>query len=213
MILLVFATKIEARPFIEYHDLTLDSASDAYELFKGKGLSLVVTGMGSLRGTVHLSDVLQERKRRGEQVTEIVNYGVAGCVSDKFSIGDVVEIDKVVKYDPVEFSKPTPDKHFLSSFPDITINMKEHMTAVLATSDHPVFTEEDTRRVAQYAHLVDMEGYGYAFAARHYGVPIRLLKGVSDFTWKESEKAFRDDVKLSLERLLSFHVAHVLEQE
>jgi adenosylhomocysteine nucleosidase len=213
MILLVFATKVEARPFIEYHDLTAHSESDVYELFKGKGISLVVTGMGSLRGALHLSDVLQAKKQQGEQVAEIVNYGVAGCVSEKFSIGDVVEIDKVVKYDPVEFSKPIPDKHFLSSFPDIAINTKGNMTASLATSDHPVFTEEDSRKVARYAHLVDMEGYGYAFTARHYNVPIRLLKGVSDFTWKKSEKAFRDDMKLSLDKLLSFHATHGLGQE
>jgi adenosylhomocysteine nucleosidase len=35
-------------------------------------------------------------------------------------------------------------------------------------------------RLAKRAHLVDMEGYGVAFACREYGVPVRLVKHVSD---------------------------------
>jgi nucleoside phosphorylase len=35
-------------------------------------------------------------------------------------------------------------------------------------------------RLAAQADLVDMEGYAVAYAARSFGVPVRLVKHVSD---------------------------------
>ena len=51
---------------------------------------------------------------------------------------------------------------------------------VLATGD--VFVSDPVVRdgLAQRAHLVDMEGYAVAYAAREAGVPVRLVKHVSD---------------------------------
>jgi adenosylhomocysteine nucleosidase len=51
---------------------------------------------------------------------------------------------------------------------------------VLATGDLFV-TETQTRdRLAERAHLVDMEGYAVAFACQRKDVPVRLVKYVSD---------------------------------
>jgi nucleoside phosphorylase len=50
-----------------------------------------------------------------------------------------------------------------------------------------------------------MEGYGYAFAANHYTVPIKIVKGISDYTFKESEDSFKKNVHRTLDNLLSFH--------
>jgi adenosylhomocysteine nucleosidase len=51
---------------------------------------------------------------------------------------------------------------------------------VLATGD--VFVSDPVVRdaLAERAHLVDMEGYAVAYAAREAGVPVRLVKHVSD---------------------------------
>ena len=51
---------------------------------------------------------------------------------------------------------------------------------VLATGD--VFVSDPAIRdaLAERAHLVDMEGYAVAWAAREAGVPVRLVKHVSD---------------------------------
>jgi adenosylhomocysteine nucleosidase len=166
-----------------------------------------------MKGAVCLSDLIQRKKSGGNRITKIVNYGIAGCLSDKFSIGDVVEIDKVIKYDPVEFLKPKPGKLFLSSFPDIIVNERREDANVLATSDHPIFIEEDSKRVARYADFVDMEGYGYAFVASHYNIPIRMLKGVSDFALKHSEEAFKQNVRTCLEKLLIFHKSSSMLKE
>jgi len=51
---------------------------------------------------------------------------------------------------------------------------------VLATGD--LFVTDPVRRdqLALGAHLVDMEGYSVAWAARHFGARVRLAKHVSD---------------------------------
>ena len=200
MIILVFATEIEARPFIDYHDLKKQDKSKFYDLYEGGNISLVITGMGSMKGALSLSDFIQEETRRGNSITKTINYGIAGSLSDKFSIGAVVEMDKVIKYDPVEFLRPKPGKLFSSSFPDIIVNEERGGLNILATSDHPIFMKEDSERVAKYANFVDMEGYGYAFVSTHYGIPIRLFKGISDFAFKHSEASFRQNVKTCLVR-------------
>ena len=205
MILLAFATMIEAQPFIDYHRLTRQHTSSLYTVYEGDNISLIITGMGALKGAVYLSEIIQQKKLTGHPVTEVINYGVAGCVCDTLSLGEIVVVDKVIKYDSVEFSKPQPNKYFSSSFPDITLTLKRKDITILATSDHPIFTEDEAHRVAQHAHLVDMEGYGYAFAAHGHGIPIQLVKGISDFAYKESEQSFKKIMKRVLKELLSFH--------
>ena len=205
MILLAFATQIEAQPFIDYHRLTRQNTSSLYAVYGGNNISLIITGMGALKGALYLSEILQQRELTGHPVTEVINYGVAGCVCDTFSLGEIVVVDKAIKYDPVEFSKPQPNKYFSSSFPDFTLTLKKKDITVLATSDHPIFTEDDAHCVAQHAHLVDMEGYGYAFAANSHGIPLQLVKGISDFAYKKSEQSFKKIMGRVLKELLSFH--------
>jgi adenosylhomocysteine nucleosidase len=55
-------------------------------------------------------------------------------------------------------------------------------------------------RLASAAHLVDMEGYAVAFAARHLGVPVTLVKHVSDNA-DESALDWVDVVAVSAEAL------------
>ena len=207
MILLVFATEIEARPFIDYHDLKKHDRSEFYDLYEGRNIALLITGMGSMKGALSLCDLIQKEMGRDHLTKNIINYGIAGCLSDKFSIGTVVEMDKVIKYDPVEFLRPKPGKLFSSSFPDIVVNEEGGGSNILATSDHPIFVKEDSERVAKYATFVDMEGYGYAFVAKRYDISIKLVKAVSDFAFKHSEESFQQNVKICLDKLLSFHIS------
>jgi nucleoside phosphorylase len=53
-----------------------------------------------------------------------------------------------------------------------------------------------------------MEGYGYAFAANSHGIPLQLVKGISDFAYKESEQSFKNTMDRVLEKLLAFHRTH-----
>lgn len=209
MILLIFATELEAAPFIDYHRLRPLKGHLLHPLYEGDGLSLTISGMGFLRGALALSQTLEMQQERGDPVTRVLNYGIAGSLTDRFSLGDAVGVHKVMKYNPVEFARPRFNKHFASAFPEITVDEQGDDMVVLATSDHPVMTEEDARCAARYAQLVDMEGYGYAFVAGNYGVPIRLIKGISDFARKESEALFSKQVKKAIDSLLSYHASRL----
>jgi nucleoside phosphorylase len=52
--------------------------------------------------------------------------------------------------------------------------------SVLATGDLFVTETSVRERLARMADLVDMEGYAVAYACRRRGVPLRLVKHVSD---------------------------------
>ena len=51
---------------------------------------------------------------------------------------------------------------------------------MLASGDVFVTDPVVRARLAERAHLVDMEGYGVVYACRRLGVPVRLVKHVSD---------------------------------
>jgi adenosylhomocysteine nucleosidase len=51
---------------------------------------------------------------------------------------------------------------------------------VLASGDVFVTDPVVRQRLAERAHLVDMEAYGVVYACREYGVPVRVVKHVSD---------------------------------
>jgi adenosylhomocysteine nucleosidase len=212
MILMVFATESEAQPFIDHHRLKRSDEQQPCLSYEGDGIVLIISGMGFLKGAIALSQVLQKRKHSGNAITRVINYGIAGSLTGRFVLGEVVRVDRVVKYNPVEFTKTRFNKFFASAFPEISLSERSEDAVVLATSDHPILTEDDARLAARHAHLVDMEGYGYAFVAGTYGIPIQLIKGISDFARKESEDSFRKQVKRTLDSLLAYHIRGVRSQ-
>ena len=151
------------------------------------GMRLVVTGLGKTAAAVVTTQaVLQERPSR------IVNIGSAGALRDGltglFEIGTVVNHDmngdaiRALGYDPL-------DRLELGA-----------SGTVLASGDVFVTDPEVRSRLASYAHLVDMEGYAVAYAARHLGVPATLVKHVSDNA-DESALDWVDVVAASAEAL------------
>jgi adenosylhomocysteine nucleosidase len=212
MMLLVFATELEAQPFIDHHQLRRLDEHHPCPAYAGEGMLLIISGMGFLQGAVALSQILQRYEKGENSITRVINYGIAGALTERFSLGEVVCVDRAVKYNPVEFTKTRFNKFFASAFPEIRLTEQAEDAVVLATSDHPILTEDDARLAARYAHLVDMEGYGYAFVAGAHGIPIQLIKGISDFARKESEDSFRRQVKRTLDALLAYHISRVRSQ-
>ena len=51
---------------------------------------------------------------------------------------------------------------------------------MLASGDAFISDPEVRRQLAERAQLVDMEGYAVAYACHRLGVPVRLVKHVSD---------------------------------
>jgi adenosylhomocysteine nucleosidase len=130
-------------------------------------LELLVTGVGK----VFAATAVARRLAAGD-VSAVVNIGSAGALRDGldgvFEIGRVLNHDlsaaalRGFGYDPQEWLTVGPSP------------------TTLATGD--LFVSDPAVRdvLAQEAHLVDMEGYAVAWAAQHAGVPVRLVKHVSD---------------------------------
>lgn len=65
---------------------------------------------------------------------------------------------------------------------------------VLATGDTFISDESARARLAEQAALVDMEGYALAHAAAIAGVPLRIVKHVSDEAGEGAARTWRESV-------------------
>ncbi|MFM9033520.1 MAG: nucleosidase [Mycobacterium sp.] len=133
---------------------------------------ILVTGPGKVNAAVAVSAVLGGARPAG-----VINLGTAGGLHD--GLDGVHEIHTVIQHDfdsaairslvdrdygmPIELGSPTGGP-----------------AVVLATGDRFIADSQSRDTLSREAHLVDMEGYAVAWAARAAGVPARLIKLVSD---------------------------------
>ena len=133
-------------------------------------LPLVVTGMGKTAAAVATARALAAY----DDVSglTVVNIGTAGALHDGLTglhePGVVINHD--INADIVRSLGYDPEERLVVGESEM----------VLATGDVFVTDPLVRDRLALAAHLVDMEGYAVAFAARSFGVPVRLVKHVSD---------------------------------
>ena len=132
-------------------------------------LPVVVTGLGKTAAAVATTQALMETDRDG---LTVVNIGSAGAlragVEGLHEVGTVINHD--MNADAVRALGYDPQDELVVGPSDV----------VLASGD--VFVTDPVLRdaLARRAHLVDMEGYAVAFACARLGVPVRLVKHVSD---------------------------------
>ncbi|MFD3335702.1 nucleosidase [Streptomyces sp. NPDC058700] len=146
-------------------------------------LPVLLTGMGKVNAATALATVLG----RGPRPSGIVNLGTAGALRPGWSGTHVV--GTVVQHDL--------DGELLATLTGETygapLSLPDGGEVVLATGDAFISDDAARARLAERAPLVDMEGYALAAAAELAGVPLRIVKHVSDEagdgaarTWRES---------------------------
>ncbi|MFF0428237.1 MULTISPECIES: nucleosidase [unclassified Streptomyces] len=146
-------------------------------------LPVLLTGMGKVNAGIALATVLG----RGPRPSGIVNLGTAGALRPGWTGTHVV--GTVVQHDL--------DGQLLATLTGETygapLTLPDGGEVVLATGDAFISDEAARARLAERAPLVDMEGYALAAAAELAGVPLRIVKHVSDEagdgaarTWRES---------------------------
>ncbi|MFD7157040.1 nucleosidase [Kribbella sp. NPDC059898] len=135
-----------------------------------EGIPVVVTGVGKTAAAVAVSRALA-----GHDVTDLVvlNVGTTGALRDGLSglflPSRVINHD--VNADAVRAIGLDPQDELAIEGGDGT---------VLASGDVFVADPVVRARLAERAQLVDMEAYGVVYACRAYGVPVRVVKHVSD---------------------------------
>jgi adenosylhomocysteine nucleosidase len=147
-------------------------------------LPVLLTGMGKVNAATALATVLA----RGPRPSGIVNLGTAGALRPGWTgthlIGTVIQHDL--------------DSRVLRLLTGETygapLTLPDAGGPTLATGDSFISDEAERERLAAQAPLVDMEGYALAVAAHQAGVPLRIVKQVSDDAGEGAAKSWRETV-------------------
>ncbi len=159
----------------------------------GVDVPVLLTGIGRINATAALAETLA----RGPLPATVLNVGTAGSLDDgpASRIHGVHRISRVILHD---FSHSAVRRLAgADAYPPIDLEVRGDGGdggtsssnggsgngaggAVLATGDLFVEDSATRARLAETADLVDMEGYAVAWVARRFGVPVELIKLVSD---------------------------------
>lgn len=134
------------------------------------GLPVVVTGVGKTAAAVAVSQALASR-----DTTDLVvlNLGTTGALRDGLS--GLFLPSTVINHDV-----NAEAVRAIGLDPQDELPVEGGDGTVLASGDVFVTDPVVRARLAERAHLVDMEAYGVVYACRAYGVPVRVVKHVSD---------------------------------
>ncbi len=147
-------------------------------------LPTLVTGVGKVRAATATTWAAMAHRP-----SVILNVGTAGALRPgDLAAGLVHEIGTVLQHDV----NGRAIARLVGSDPSPRIELGDS-GVVLATGDRFISSPEDRDALAEQAHLVDMEGYAVAASATQLGIPVRLVKTISDdaghgaaTTWSES---------------------------
>ncbi|ALC06859.1 nucleosidase [Corynebacterium deserti GIMN1.010] len=143
-------------------------------------LDVIITGVGTTAATLVLTKELATRKVLPQR---IVNIGTAGALINGLS--GVFEINHAFQHDfSSELIAQMTGKPCVNGI-DIPVNGKLPV-ARLATGNAFISDSVTRQRLASRAPLCDMEGAALVGVAKHFGVPITLLKQVSDSADEEA---------------------------
>jgi len=134
------------------------------------GVPVVVSGVGKTAAAVATARALAERDTSD---LVVLNVGTTGALRDGLS--GLYLPSEVVNHDINSDAVRT-----LGLDPQETLHVEGGDGTVLASGDVFVTDPVVRRRLAERADLVDMEAYGVVYACREYGVPVRVVKHVSD---------------------------------
>lgn len=154
---------------------------------------VLVTGIGKVRAAAALAACLGEYRAAGGAPSVVVNIGTAGALRD--GLEGVHRVETVLVHD---FSHDAVRRITgTDEYPPLHVGPTEPGTdggtgLVLATGDTFVADSATRARLAAQAHLVDMEGYALAHVAHAAGVPIELVKHVSDSADESSADVWMD---------------------
>jgi nucleoside phosphorylase len=144
------------------------SATPQEAAYVPQGTAVLVTGIGKVPAAAAVAAALAH----DPSLTEVVNIGSAGALHDHLE--GLHEIGSVLNHD---LSAQVLRR--LGVDPQEWLTLGDAGTR-LATGDQFVTDPVTRAALAEVADLVDMEGYAVAWAARRAGVPVRLVKHVSD---------------------------------
>jgi adenosylhomocysteine nucleosidase len=173
-------------------------------------LPVLITGVGKLRAGTAVTSVLLQAGRP----ESVINIGTAGALAP--GLEGIHEIAAVIQHDFDDAALfDLLGQHFgapllLGDHPDEDCPFTRALPRpVLATGDRFVAGGHARAALATQADLVDMEGYAVAAACRGLGVPVRLVKLVSDAADEDASQTWADSVAYHAHTLADWVLAHI----
>lgn len=153
-------------------------------------LPVLVTGVGKMRAAAALASVLARQRP-----SRVINLGTAGGLRE--GIRGTQVVGRVEQHD-FEDEKifGLTGEHFGAAI-DLGVS-----GPVLGSGDS--FVDSAATRAGLAARgidLVDMEGYAIAFTAHQFGLPVTLVKEISDPADEGAAKTWRESIDDCAERL------------
>ncbi|PNS01563.1 hypothetical protein X927_00140 [Petrotoga mexicana DSM 14811] len=163
MLYIISAMGIEARAIIKY--LNLKKTTDRpFETYQNEEAHLVISGVGKINAAGATSYLLKDTLKDLNHSDYAINLGICGSLNNKFNVGDLVLVNKVVDYEKKR-----------KYYTDILVkhNLKEGSIQSIDTLHSNYEFEED---------LVDMESSAFfEIASKFLSVhQVYVLKIVSD---------------------------------
>jgi adenosylhomocysteine nucleosidase len=207
MIGLLFATKIEARPFLAAsRPIAMDGwPISVYRIASMPWLMVAISGMGKVAAAAACQMMIRELK-----CSEIINAGAAGALVSgrRFMPGQLFCITSAVEGDHELLGK-APQPLLSNGGADWDLP-----AARLVTCDIPVFEAQRRQTLAGIGDLVDMEGAAIARVAALFDTPWAMVKGVSDAAGPTDRDTLFGNLKMVSQRIgdyLREHLQHALK--
>ncbi|MFD7904405.1 nucleosidase [Kitasatospora sp. NPDC059722] len=147
-------------------------------------LPVLLTGIGKVNAAAALATVLA----RGEKPSEVINLGTAGALRPGWE--GTHHVTQVIQHD---LDSPALLALTGRSY-GAPLVVGKGEGPVLATGDLFVSDPAARDRLAEHADLVDMEGYAVATVAHRAGLPVRLVKHVSDEAGEGAVRSWQESV-------------------
>jgi adenosylhomocysteine nucleosidase len=167
MKLIIMATFLEAKPFLELMSFTrLDQTP--FPAFQQDDTILVISGIGKVNAAMTATYCCINFRP-----DHVFNFGAAGATSSSAFLGDIYQIGTAIEYDGCDLKsgmRPIYTPAILPGFQTITI----------ATQDIPVLEKKHRESVSVLAPVVDMEASAIIQVCQKFQVCCYLFKFVTD---------------------------------
>jgi len=208
-IVILFAQESEARATLDalkaepliHHSLNIWSEGEKCSCYLFSQGRIVLTGMGTHAAQMAVAT----HAMHGDLFW---NLGFAATLNENQPLTTLVPIQTVDKHCMLPAVGLDPLSHHCLSTTLPSFALETAAGARLISSDYPIHNATLRQQLALKWDLVDMEGYGIAFAAQALAKKCQLWKIVSDFASPGGRELIRKNKPLFSEKLANF----VLEQ-
>jgi adenosylhomocysteine nucleosidase len=167
MKLIIMATFLEAKPFLELMPFTRLNQTP-FPAFQQEDTILLISGIGKVNAAMAATYCCINFKP-----DYVFNFGAAGATGASAFLGGIYQVGTAIEYDGFDLKTGMPPIYMPETFPGF-------QTVAIATQDVPVLEKKHRATVSVLAPLVDMEASAIIQVCQKFQVRCHLFKFVTD---------------------------------